>query len=237
MSFWGSLLDLVYPRVCVACGAPDPLEERHLCWDCLSRCAFIQPPFCSRCGDPVPGRVDRGYRCRWCSQHAIHFEQARSAARYDGPAGEAVRALKYRGATWVARDLAGWLFAAASAHYPGVAFDAVCHVPLYPARRRRRQYNQAELLARPLARLLGVPAAPRGLRRVRPTPTQTRLTASARAANVRGAFKVRAGPWWTDRRLLLVDDVMTTGATVNECARALRAAGAGQVYVLTVARG
>jgi ComF family protein len=232
-----SLLDLLFPRACAACGARDPDPHAHLCWDCVTRCRFIQPPFCERCGDPVSGRIDHAYECAFCAHHRIHFEAARSVVRFDGPAADVVRALKYRAHTWLSRDLADLLEAGLETHYPAVAFDAVAFVPLHLLRQRERGFNQAELLARALARRRGLPLAPRALVRVRPTPTQTRLTAPQRAANVHHAFRAGRGRKWSGARLLLVDDVMTTGATVNECARALKAGGAATVHVLTVARG
>lgn len=232
-----ALLDIVYPRVCAACGARELEAGRHLCWDCRASIRVIQPPFCSRCGAPVAGRIDHAYVCPDCVRGPVHFDLARSAARYQSPIAEAIRLFKYGRGLWVAADLAELLQAALFTHFDPGAVDAVGFVPLHPVRRRERQFNQAEALARSLCRLTGLALLKRGLVRVRPTPTQTHLTASGRAANVRNAFEARNARWLKDRRILLVDDVMTTGATLNECARVLRRAGAARVWTLTVARG
>ncbi|MDZ4199506.1 MAG: ComF family protein [Kiritimatiellia bacterium] len=233
----GAALDVLYPRTCTACGALDPEDGRHLCWDCLAAIRFIQPPYCSRCGDPVAGRVDHEYLCPACIRGPIFFDTARSAAHYESPLADSIRLLKYHKGLWAASDLAEMLFAALTAHFDPGLIEAVGFVPLFPARRRKREYNQSEVLARALCRRAGLSLLKNGLVRIRPTPTQTHLTASARADNVRDAFRARNPKWLKDRRILLVDDVMTTGATVNECARVLREAGAAKVWALTVARG
>lgn len=152
---------------------------------------------------------------------------------YAGPLGRAVRALKYRGATrsaaWLGRSLAGQVKRA------GWTPDVVCPVPLHASRRRQRGYNQAALLSRALATALGTPHR-EALERLRVTPPQARLSREARSANVAGAFRAAAGADVRGRCVLLVDDVLTTGATLRACAVALRAAGAGTVLAAVVAR-
>ncbi len=234
---WRALLDMVFPRSCAGCGAADPDEGRQLCWDCLAGLAYIQPPFCASCGDPVSGRIDHAYRCPFCASRAIHFDTARSVARYDGALAVAIQDLKYRGALWLADDLARLLESGVRTHFRADAVDGVAPVPLHPTRRRERGYNQAAVLAGRLARRLGRPLWSGAVRKIRWTPTQTRLTAAERMANVAGSFASRGDGRLRGRNVLLVDDVMTTGATVNECARALKAGGAAAVWVITVARG
>ncbi len=238
MAWAASLLDLVYPRACSGCGGRVGPDFHHVCWDCLSEVLFVRPPYCVLCGDPVEGRVDHQYTCFNCSSATPYFDRARSAARYRGVVQDLLREFKYRDALWLKPDLARLLESCTAAHYDAEAdVEAVTFVPLYPARQRERGYNQAEILAHALARRLRKPLLSRCLMRVRPTRTQTHLTARERATNVRGAFRARRSRRLEDQRVLLVDDVMTTGATVNECARALKGAGAAQVYVVTVARG
>ncbi len=231
-------LDLLFPRTCLGCGVPDPDPHRFFCWDCRSAFRFVQPPSCRRCGDPVSGRIDHTYICSACTRRAPGFDAARSVLRDHGPAAEAVRALKYGAQTWLAADLADFLIEGFRTYYGQESFDGVCPVPLYRTRLFQRGFNQASLLAAPLARAFGLEWNPRALRRIRPTPSQTRLTAAERAHNVREAFRSRphARRWIAGRRLLLVDDVMTTGATADACARALKASGAVRVHVLTLVR-
>jgi len=231
------MLDLLYPRNCVQCGASSPEAFSHLCWDCLAETPQIEAPFCVCCGDPVAGDIQHDYTCFSCSRHRPAFDVARSALRYEGAVGTALRALKYHHALWLARDLSALLSACIEAEYSGVDFDCISTVPLHAIRRRSRGFNQSALLASSLARRMHCPFNGRALRRIRPTLSQTGLTASQRAANVRGAFRAGLFTRLTDKKILLIDDVMTTGATVNACAESLKKGGACTVHVVTVARG
>jgi competence protein ComFC len=229
--------DWIYPRACLCCGGRIRERRSHICWDCRAGFPVITEPFCSICGDPADGRVEQRYSCSYCRRRAPYFTMARSAVRFRGPVRDAIHTLKYGATPCLGRDLAQWLVACHTAHFANRQLDAVICVPLYPARQRDRTYNQSALLARELARQIGIPAQLRCLRRTRPTATQISLNARQRRVNVEGAFAVRHPEWVQGRRLLLVDDVMTTGATCNEAARVLKDAGATDVCVITVARG
>jgi ComF family protein len=231
------LLDLLYPRRCIGCGVSSPQTFHYVCWDCWSDTARVEAPFCGLCGDPVAGAVDHDFICYTCSSEKPSFDGARSAARYDGVVGEALRQLKYEQALWLAPDIAGMLLSCIQAEYYGIQFDLLVPVPLHHVRRRHRGYNQSEVLACELGRKLGCQSDPRLLRRIRPTMSQTNLTAKERLSNVNKAFQSRTKKRIAGRRVLLVDDVMTTGATVNACARALKTGGAASVHVITAARG
>ncbi|MEI8351595.1 MAG: ComF family protein [bacterium] len=231
------LLDLFWPRSCEICSRPAGRAARYLCWDCLASLPVIEPPYCSRCGDPVEGDISRGYVCSLCVDRTPAFDLARSAVRFRGGIKEVLHRFKYSQAVHLARDLATLLQAGIATHYRQERFDAVCFVPLHPARERSRTYNQARLLAGRVARLLELPLACGCLARVRETGTQTRLNLRERARNVHEAFKVDCPEWVRGRNFLLIDDVMTTGATVNEAARVLKRAGCGRVCVMTAARG
>jgi ComF family protein len=230
-------LDLVYPRVCAVCGKPPGHLGGHVCWDCRAQIEVVAEPYCDLCGDPVEGAVEHAYVCGACRQEPPRFDRARSAARYRPPLDAALQRFKYGRVAALASDLSPLLVACVRAHYGRVQFDGVTYVPLYPTRERDRTYNQAWLLAKQASAALELGRVATCLRRVRPTPSQTGFTARERRANVRGAFAPVAPEWIEGRALLLVDDVMTTGATVNECARVLKEAGAAGVYVATVARG
>jgi ComF family protein len=232
-----SALDLIYPRACAGCRMALEGGRGHLCWDCRSDVRPIVPPYCARCGNPVEGRIDHRYICYHCTQAAPHFTLARCAARFEGVLPRLVHAFKYREALWLAGDLAELLEACWETHYAGRACDAVAAVPLHPARRRARGYNQAALLAGALARRIGRPLLAGCLHRVRDTQTQTHLTARERLHNVTDAFEAARPARLRGRKVLLVDDVMTTGATVGACAKALTDGGAAEVLVLTLARG
>ncbi|MCC7300265.1 MAG: ComF family protein [Verrucomicrobia bacterium] len=231
------MLDLLYPRNCIQCGETAPEPMNYICWDCLCTTPKVDPPFCELCGDPVAGDIQHDYTCFACARETPAFSRARSAVRYEGAVGESLRALKYGSALWMVRDMTELLLACVQAEYSGVEFDVITAVPLFSPRRRERGFNQAALLAEALGRRLRLPFRERLLRRVRATVSQTGLTAPQRAANVHGAFRIGLFARPAGLRILLVDDVMTTGATVNACAKALKRGGAASVYVVTVARG
>lgn len=234
-----ALLDMLFSRVCEECGAVLAEDEPgSLCWDCRARVRFVQVPFCERCGDPVPGTIGGPYECAGCRGLRPAFDWARSAVRYEGPAKACIRHFKYQAGIWLQEELVGWLAALWRTCPAEVrSVDFVAGIPLYPRRERERGYNQAALLAEGLAEQVGIPFRRGLLGRTKPTATQTHLTAVQRVHNVKGVFSVRRPGDVRGARIALVDDVMTTGATANECARALKAAGAAAVMVLTVARG
>lgn len=237
MSAARKLCDLVYPRSCAGCGEPMQADVGHLCWECMAALEIVTDPFCSWCGDPVFGKVDHAYTCSLCEEHAPAFDRARSAVRYRGPIQNVIQAFKYGYHSCLSHDMLGLLQGCVAAHYADAQFDGVCWVPLSPARERKRGFNQARILASGLARRLGIRLMPPCLLRTRDTTSQTGLSMSQRRLNVKGVFGAAREEWIDGKFLLLVDDVMTTGATVHECARTLKKAGAAGVHVLTVARG
>lgn len=212
-------------------------EHGLICWDCRATFQVITAPFCSICGDPVDGRVENVYQCSYCRNKIPFFDKARSAVRYKGAVRKAIHKLKYGHQSCVGRDLAKWMMAAYNAHYNNEDIDAVVCVPLYVRRQRERTYNQSSVLAGEVGRNLHVPVFTRCVKRIKPTGSQVSLNARQRRMNVKNAFEVRDSGWVDGKRLLLIDDVMTTGATVNEVAHVLKDAGAATVHVLTIARG
>ena len=230
-----ALLDLVFPAVCPACGATLGAGRRDpLCGECWMALPRIGAIYCRRCGG-VDAAADEGPAdsCPACAGRALPFDYARSAAFYRGPLRQAIHAFKFRGQRALARPL-GDLLLDEVGHTLGDGAAVLVPVPLTWDRRAERGFNQAALVADRVARGLGTRVKSRWLRRVRRTVPQSDLSAAEREANVRDAFV--ASPAANGRHVVIVDDVFTTGATVRECARALRAAGARRVGVLTVAR-
>lgn len=225
-------LDLLYPPVCVACAA-ETADPGALCADCFRDAGFIAGPICDRCGAPSPDPT-----CDGCAHAPPAWDRGRAAALYEGAARKAALALKHADRLDVARAAAPWLLRAGRDLVADA--DLIATVPLHWTRLWRRRFNQSAELARALARAAGrVDAlAPDLLVRTRRTGSQDGRTRSGRHANVAGAFAARRR--WRGRldgaRVLLVDDVMTTGATLSACAEALRAAGAGGVDALVLAR-
>ena len=229
--------ELLYPRQCIECnGEADPGYD-YLCWNCASRINFMKAPLCRVCGNTVEGRVDAAFVCHHCRHTPRQFDLARSVARYDGVLRNLVHTYKYSQGIWLVRDLVRLLEVGWKSHFFLEEIDGVVWVPLHPTRQRSRGFNQACLLAVRLSQRVGLPIIRGVIRRDRATQSQTRLTARQRTINVLKAFSCPRLDRVEGKRLLLVDDVMTTGATVNEVARCLRAAGTSAVHVLTVARG
>ncbi|MFA5687861.1 MAG: ComF family protein [Kiritimatiellales bacterium] len=231
------MLNMIYPENCTGCGINTSAPFRYFCWECLNETPKIEAPFCRLCGDPVFGLVQHDYVCFNCSREKPFFDAARSAVRYDGVIAGALRDLKYHSALWMVSDLALLIYMCVQAEFFAQKFDVVTAVPLHAARYRARGFNQSAELGRALARRMQLPFRAGLLRRIRSTGTQTGLTAPQRTDNVCGAFKTGIRARVKGRRILLVDDVMTTGATVNACAKALKRNGAALVCVITVARG
>ena len=223
---WRRTLDLVFPPRCAGCGS----FGAFLCPACLAATPRAQPPRCAVCWMPGDGGV-----CRRCVDAPFAFQSARCPFVYAGAAREAVHALKYQGVSAIAEVMAGEM-AECLGRWPPGEVGALVPVPLAGARRRSRGYNQSEALAGGLSRRSGLPLV-RGLlvRRNAAPPQAGAADEAARRANVADAFAVRR-QGEVDGSILLVDDVMTSGATLDACARALRAAGHGPVYALTFAR-
>jgi ComF family protein len=231
-------LGWLYPEVCQLCGGTRATPaEGYVCGGCQAQARFIREPFCERCGRPYEGDITTRFECANCQGMEWHFRSARSAVVARDPVLEVIHRYKYQRALWFEPFLAGLLIQAARPALSGQSGGMIVPVPLYPAKRREREFNQAERLAKRLGAATQMPVNKGLLRRVVPTRTQTLLSRPERLANVRNAFAVRDGQRLNGERIVLVDDVFTTGATTSACARVLMAAGAGEVCVWTVARG
>ena len=231
-------LAFVYPEACQLCGERRAkVEEGLVCTRCWTQVRFIKPPFCDRCGLPFDGAITTHFECSNCREMELHFSSARSAVVAAGVVLETIHRYKYQQAMWFEPFLADLFLREALPELREPRWDCVIPVPLHPAKERAREFNQAARLAGHLAAGMGIPLSASTLRRVIPTSTQTRLTREQRAANVRRAFALRPGPKPEGLRIILVDDVFTTGATTSACAKVLRDAGAAEVCVWTVARG
>lgn len=231
-------LGFFYPETCQLCGKERAtIRDGFVGPECWRQVRFIRPPFCERCGLPFQGDLTSNFECTNCREQELHFTAARSAVAARTVVLEAVHRFKYRHAWWFEYFLADLLIREAAPALRGQRWDYIVPVPLHPLKEREREFNQAEILARHLSIATNIPLNAKLLLRVSPTLTQTRLTKLERAKNMRGAFARRTGVALNGERIVLVDDVFTTGATTSACARALRAAGAGAVCVWTVARG
>lgn len=237
-----ALASLVFPAPCRLCERELDTGSRipfcRACFEALAR--PLPEPLCTRCGRPVDAVAAGGgllpFECRLCRSGVYGFDLARSFGAYTRLLSRAVILLKYEKVVplgpWFARLLAGVI----QRQPQDFGADVVVPVPLDQGRLRERGYNQAELIARPLAQLLGIPFRSYLLVRNRPRPNQLRLTRRERWETVRGAYATHQTAQVDNLRVLLVDDVFTTGATLDSCSRVLKAAGAARVVGVTVAR-
>ena len=231
-------LALIYPPACQLCSTRRAsAAEGFVCSRCWSQVRFIKPPFCGRCGLPYAGELTTPFECANCKDMELYFSSARSAVAAGGMILEVIHRYKYQRALWFEPFLADIFLRQALPEVDPELWDFIVPVPLHPTKHREREFNQAARIACYLSKATGIPLNNHVIFRVASTRTQTQLTREARAANVRTAFVSRNNLTLNGARIILVDDVLTTGSTTNACARVLRKAGAGAVCVWTVARG
>ncbi|MGH8060056.1 MAG: ComF family protein [Candidatus Entotheonellia bacterium] len=235
------LVDAILPRYCASCGVGlGSTSNSAFCEACWSSIRLIAPPYCPCCGRPFRSPLALAYspehRCGACRRKPPAFDSARAIGRYEGPLREAIHLLKYRGKLSLRRPLLQLALAHFQAHFGGATFDALIPVPLHRRRLMRREFNQSAVLATGLARQLGSVVWEQVLQRSRWTRPQVELSGDERRRNMRDAFRVTDAARLEGKALLLVDDVLTTGATVGEAARVLKAAGAARVDVFALAR-
>jgi ComF family protein len=227
------LLDLLLPPRCLACGAPVG-GNGELCPGCWRGMTFLGPPHCACCGLPFPFEAGKDALCGACLGDKPHYDRARAVFRYDEQSRGLVLSFKHGDRTHSAPAYGRWMRRVGAELLHDA--DLLVPVPLHWSRLFARRYNQSALLAHAIHAAGGPEVAPDWLIRHRRTPSQGRRNATARAENVRAAFALRRGRSVAGRRVVLIDDVFTTGATIDECARVLRRAGAARIDVLTLAR-
>lgn len=238
LSWCRQAVRFILPAECLSCrrnlGA-DPIP--FFCTDCWQTIHPLRQPSCARCDQPFVSTAatsySPGHLCQSCQERPPAFERAWTLYPYLSPLQEAICAFKYRGKSRLGAPLARLMVHALP---PALDVDLIIPVPLHPSRLRAREFNQSLLLADQISRHLARPVAATSLVRVLATDPQTTLSRHERLRNLRQAFAVRAAEQIVDRRVLLIDDVYTTGTTLNECAKTLRKAGSGPVYAITLAR-
>lgn len=230
-----SFIDTILPPRCVVSGQ---IVDRQgmIAPDIWAKLDFIRKPQCHTCGFPFDFDVVEGALCASCLDYPKSFDSARAALKYDDASRDLILGFKHADKTHAALAFTPWLKMAGQEMLEEA--DALIPVPLHPWRLIRRRYNQAAIMAQYLARETNAPVLVDALRRVRPTPPQGHMDAKERYRNVRKAFAVEPKrlPDVKGKTLILMDDVYTTGATVNECTKVLKKAGASKVHILTLAR-
>ena len=237
MGFWSSVISVFLPPRCAKCGRVLPGDEDGLCPDCFNEINFISRPYCEKCGRPLAEESpNRQVFCATCLQeHRSPFRLSRSAFRYEDASKNLILSFKFLDKTENAKILGRWLYNAGKDIW-NTGADVLIPVPLHYTRLLKRRYNQSALLCRELSRLSGLPVDYAAVVRHRKTRPQVEFSGHERIKNVKDAFRIRRPERVRGKRIVLIDDVMTTGSTLKECALVLRKAGAASVDTLTVAR-
>ncbi len=230
-----TLIALLYPQLCAVCEQPAE-GDGYLCRSCAAGVPRIAPPFCEKCSQPFDGAITEVFSCANCAHRVLHFDAAVAAFRSRGVVREVIHKFKYGREIHLRFPAADWLMETLEdPRLAGRRIDVLIPVPLHAARKRERGFNQAELLAEILSRRAGLPMKTM-LERIRYTTTQTAFDRAERIENLRDAFRLRKKADVRGLRVLLIDDVLTTGSTLSECARVLKAGGAISVHAATAAR-
>ncbi|MEI6208700.1 MAG: ComF family protein [Desulfuromonadales bacterium] len=234
--FLQAALDVLFPPLCHICRSFIPnTGELHICSECRERLPLVSSPFCTICGIPFIGAGDN-HPCGQCQTHPPHFDAARAHLLYDGSARDLIHYFKYRYKIHLRRPLVLLTLEGLTEFITSRAPDVIIPVPLHRSRLQSRGFNQSVLLGNLFSSRLSIPMVVDGLARIRQTESQADLSAEARRNNVKGAFAAQRPGDISGKRILLLDDVMTTGSTVNECARVLKKASAASVVVAAIAR-
>ncbi len=225
------LLNLLFPQACPVCRKPSSEHSiAPICAECWRTIRPYRSPACRRCGAPLVS--DAAATCGDCLRDEPSFERAVNFGLYEGALRDAINLLKYRGIRRLSGPLSGMML---RMEFPDV--DAVVPVPLHEKRLRQREFNQSALLAASIARHIGATLETGCLVKIRDTPPQVGLRSRERIKNIKGAFDIRRADRIRGGRILLIDDVVTTGATVRECSRVLKKAGARAIHVAALAHG
>jgi ComF family protein len=234
-----SLASLFFPATCALCqNIVESVSSGVICQACWQKVRRFEGVVCARCGYGFPSRnIELAVPlCGGCRRGFFLFDFARAYSQFEDPFKEIIHQFKYRSHRSLARPLSELLFSAYQSHWEDCSSDLIVPVPLHKSRERARGFNQAFELSKPLGKLAHIPVRSNLLLRVRPTKVQAGLSRRERRLNVTGAFELSRDGTVEDQAVLLVDDVFTTGATLNECAKILRRNGARRVNVLTLAR-
>jgi ComF family protein len=235
MKFQSTLFQFFLPPQCPCCEKFLEEGRQGFCSDCLSEICWIDPPFCSVCGIPFMSKEIKSHPCGACVNDRKYFTMARALGTFDGSLQGAIHHWKYEGKTHLTPFFAEWMAEGLNRYWEPDSLDLLIPVPLHPQRLRQRGFNQALLLVKELSRRTGLPYQKTILQKKKSTIPQVNLNSVEREKGVRGTFHVIGREELLGKSVLLVDDVYTTGATVNECSKVLLRGGAERVDVLTLA--
>ena len=217
---------------CIVCGRA---TTSAVCTDCSNSIRYIQQPYCTKCGQPFTTHSGISHVCYDCIKGKNKFTLSRAVFEYNGAIVKLIHRFKFGDRVNLSSFFSEELFKLYEAHFAAKDITAILPVPLSTHRLKHRSYNQTQLLAEALSRKLSIPVFPQILEKIKETPPQSLLSAEKRRENVKDAYKVTDRKTLKGKKVLLIDDVITTGATVNACTRALMRAGIKQVYVTAIA--
>ncbi len=235
MRFRPTLFQFFLPPQCPCCEKFSEEGKQGFCSSCLSQIRWIDPPFCSICGIPFISREVETHPCGACVTHRRYFKMARALGAFEGSLQEAIHRWKYEGKTYLTPFFSEWMAEGLNRYWEPGSLDLLIPVPLHTRRLRERGFNQALLLVKDLSRRTGIPYRKTILQKKKSTIPQVNLSGAEREKALRGIFHVIEKEELSGQWVLLIDDVYTTGATVNECSKALLKGGAERVDVLTLA--
>jgi len=236
--FINNFIDVLYPKCCRICHQRLKTNsvDNLICIDCWSKIKKNVPPFCRRCGRTIKNNCFLKNICPQCQRTDFAFDRAFSPCVYEGVVKELISQFKYKGNDYIGTSLSRLLIDFVEDYNLELKlFDLIIPVPLHPKKLREREFNQAQILSKCLADKFGMELSTNNLIRVRDTSTQTDLTDRERWRNMEGSFTVRNGSHLKRKNILLIDDVLTTGATCCEASHALKEAGVAVIFVLTLA--
>lgn len=232
-----SLIDILYPRYCHIClNSISDISYDGVCSACLEKIKIKTTPFCKKCGLTLKSVLNQQAYCSKCRNKQFCFDEALSVSDYSGITKKSIQLFKYRRKIKIGRNLSIIMTRFLKQHFNLNNIDLITAVPLHKIKLKERGFNQAEILANLISINLTIPASFDKLLRHRNTLSQYQMSLKQRQLNIKGAFCCRDKSFFQNKSILIIDDIFTTGATLSECSRILKDAGAKKIYTLTMAR-
>ena len=233
------LVNLFYPALCRGCGKKSTKWNQNICTSCLKRIKKRLPPFCAKCGKQIAGDPEEQNVCVDCKNDSIYFDRALSVFRYEGLLKDLIHDFKYKKMTSLSEELVAIASGFIEEHNVGKKSDLVLSIPMHRKRFLEREVNTSDILAKSMAKKLNIPYSSGALKKIKNTSPQSRLSRAQRIDNITYSFSIpeKRIDEIRHKNILLVDDLFTTGSTVNECAKMLKESGSGLIEIITLARG
>lgn len=233
----GAIINLLYPAICRVCSKKLDEFDRNICAGCAGKLKERLPPFCLKCGRQLKGDAELKAVCADCKKDTLYFDRAWSVCHYEGALKDLIHDFKYKKITSLSKDFTGLIISFMKKYGVGKESQLILSVPMHPDKLFNREINHADILARAIGKSLGIAYSGNMLKKIKNTSSQANLKREDRIKNLQSSFSLKNGSLGCGKNILLVDDLFTTGSTANECAMLLKNSGAGQVEVITLARG